>query len=101
LEKCVLRSKHVINLGFHPSELASNPRQCEGGMKVVETVQFLQITYSEFCNHFGISHPIIKERTFWRKETIPPEAVAAFQTLQSMLVSEPVIDYPNGIVLMC
>ena len=110
LEKCVFGSKDVKYLGFHLTENGIKPgqdkiravKEASPPSSVKEVRQFLGL-----CNFFRahirnfsiIAAPLsflTKKESTWKKgQELPQDAVTAFRTLQSMLVLEPVIDYPR------
>jgi len=109
LLKCEFGSKSVSYLGFRLT-----PEGIKPGLDKLKAVghtlpptcirevrQFLGL-----CNFFRahvkkfsiISHPLTvltRKDCKWKRGTLPPEALKSFRELQSILCSEPVIDYPR------
>ena len=109
LKKCVFGSKDVLYLGFRLTQEGIKPGQCklkavgqtQPPVSVHEVRQFLGL-----CNFFRahvknfaqISAPLCKltqKDCKWKSGPLPEEALKSFRTLQSILVSEPVMDYPR------
>ena len=109
LKKCVFGSKDVMYLGFHLTESGIKPGvdklkavgQTNPPANVHEIRQFLGL-----CNFFRthvrnfaqISSPLTaltRKDSPWKTGPLPEDALKAFRELQSILVSEPVVDYPR------
>ena len=109
LKKCVFGSKDVMYLGFHLTEDGIKPgidklkavKQTLPPKNVHEIRQFLGL-----CNFFRthvrnfaqISSPLTaltKKDSPWKTGPLPDPALTAFRELQSILCSEPVVDYPR------
>ena len=109
LKKCVFGSKDVLYLGFRLTEQGIKPGSCK--LKAVaqtkppsnvhEVRQFLGL-----CNFFRahvknfaqVSAPLChltKKECKWKNGPLPEEALKSFRALQSILVSEPVVDFPK------
>jgi len=109
LKKCVFGSKDVMYLGFHLTESGIKPgtdklkavAKTEPPKNVHEIRQFLGL-----CNFFRthvrnfaqISSPLTaltRKDSPWKTGPLPNDALVAFRELQSILCSEPVVDYPR------
>jgi Reverse transcriptase (RNA-dependent DNA polymerase)/RNase H-like domain found in reverse transcriptase/gag-polyprotein putative aspartyl protease len=109
LKKCVFGSKDVLYLGFRLTQEGIKPGQCKlkavaqtkPPVSVHEVRQFLGL-----CNFFRthvknfaqISAPLCRltqKDSKWKTGPMPDDALKSFRTLQSILVSEPVMDYPR------
>ena len=109
LKKCEFGSQSVSYLGFRLTPEGIKPGmdklkavgQTSPPASVKEVRQFLGL-----CNFFRghvknfalITHPLTKltcKESPWKRGPLPPEALKAFRELQSILCSEPVIDYPR------
>jgi transposase InsO family protein len=109
LKKCVFGSKDVMYLGFHLTEAGIKPgidklkavKETLPPKNVHEIRQFLGL-----CNFFRthvrnfaqISSPLTaltKKDSPWKSGPLPDAALSAFRELQSILCSEPVVDYPR------
>ena len=109
LKKCVFGSPEVSYLGFRLTPEGIKPgidklkavAQCKPPCTVKEVRQFLGL-----CNFFRshvknfaiVSAPmaqLTRKDIKWRKGEMPPEALKSFRELQSILCSEPVMDYPR------
>ena len=109
LKKCVFGSKDVMYLGFHLTESGIKPGTdklkavalTDPPKNVHEIRQFLGL-----CNFFRthvrnfaqISSPLTaltRKDSPWKTGPLPEDALKAFRELQSILCSEPVVDYPR------
>ena len=109
LKKCEFGSTNVSYLGFRLTPEGIKPGfdklQAVGKTppptSIREVRQFLGL-----CNFFRahvknfafISHPLTsltKKDCKWKRGPLPPDAIKAFRELQTILCSEPVIDYPR------
>jgi hypothetical protein len=109
LKKCVFGSKDVMYLGFHLTEAGIKPgidklkavKETLPPKNVHEIRQFLGL-----CNFFRthvrnfaqISSPLTaltRKESPWKTGPLPDDALKAFRELQSILCSEPVVDYPR------
>ena len=109
LKKCVFGAKDVAYLGFRLTPAGVKPgadklkaiKHAPPPNSVKQVRGFLGL-----CNFFRshvknfalISHPLTKLTTKdcgWRGGVLPEEALAAFQELKSILISEPVMAYPR------
>ena len=109
LKKCVFGSKDVMYLGFHLTEAGIKPgidklkavKETLPPKNVHEIRQFLGL-----CNFFRthvrnfaqISAPLTaltRKDSPWKTGPLPDDALLAFRELQSILCSEPVVDYPR------
>ena len=109
LDKCVFGSKNVSYLGFQLTEEGIKPgidklkavRDAQPPASVQEVRQFLGL-----CNFFrthvrnfaqvsSALTALTRKDCLWKGGPLPPEALKAFRELQSILVSEPVVDYPR------
>ena len=109
LKKCVFGSKDVMYLGFHLTETGIKPgidklkavKETPPPKNVHEIRQFLGL-----CNFFRthvrnfaqVSAPLTaltKKDSPWKTGPLPADALKAFRELQSILCSEPVVDYPR------
>ena len=109
LKKCVFGSKDVMYLGFHLTEEGIKPGTdklkavalTEPPKNVHEIRQFLGL-----CNFFRthvrnfaqVSSPLTaltRKDSGWKTGPLPQEALKAFRELQTILCSEPVVDYPR------
>ena len=109
LKKCEFGSPSVSYLGFRLTPEGIKPGldklkavgQTLPPTSVKEVRQFLGL-----CNFFRghvknfalITHPLTQLTTKespWKRGPLPPSALKAFRELQSILCSEPVIDYPR------
>jgi len=109
LKKCVFGSKDVMYLGFHLTEAGIKPgidklkavKETLPPKNVHEIRQFLGL-----CNFFRthvrnfaqISSPLTaltRKESPWKTGPLPEDALKAFRELQSILCSEPVVDYPR------
>jgi hypothetical protein len=109
LQKCVFGSKEVSYLGFCLTKQGIIPgtdklkavKNAPPPSNVQEVCQFLGL-----CNFFRghvrnfaqLTSPLTtltKKDCSWKGGTLPPDALQAFQELQSYLCSEPVVDYPR------
>jgi hypothetical protein len=109
LKKCVFGSKDVLYLGFRLTEQGIKPGSCKlkavaqtkPPISVHEVRQFLGL-----CNFFRahvknfaqVSAPLCqltKKECKWKSGPLPEDALRSFRTLQSILVSEPVVDFPK------
>jgi len=109
LKKCVFGSREVSYLGFRLTPEGIKPGidklkavgQCKPPSTVKEVRQFLGL-----CNFFRshvknfalVSAPLAnltRKDVKWRRGELPPEALTSFRELQSILCSEPVMDYPR------
>ena len=109
LKKCVFGSKDVMYLGFHLTESGIKPgvdklkavKDTLPPKNVHEIRQFLGL-----CNFFRthvrnfaqVSAPLTaltKKDSPWKTGPLPADGLKAFRELQSILCSEPVVDYPR------
>ncbi len=109
LKKCVFGSKDVMYLGFHLTESGIKPgvdklkavKDTLPPKNVHEIRQFLGL-----CNFFRthvrnfaqVSAPLTaltKKDSPWKTGPLPTDGLKAFRELQSILCSEPVVDYPR------
>ena len=109
LKKCVFGSPEVSYLGFRLTPEGIKPGidklkavgQCKPPCTVKEVRQFLGL-----CNFFRshvknfalVSAPLAyltKKDVKWRRGELPTEALQSFRELQTILCSEPVMDYPR------
>ena len=109
LKKCVFGSKDVMYLGFHLTESGIKPGTdklkavglTEPPKNVHEIRQFLGL-----CNFFRthvrnfaqVSSPLTaltRKDSPWKTGPLPDDALKAFRELQTILCSEPVVDYPR------
>jgi len=109
LKKCVFGSREVSYLGFRLTPEGIKPGidklkavgQCKPPSTVKEVRQFLGL-----CNFFRshvknfaiISAPLAnltRKDVKWRRGELPPDALTSFRELQTILCSEPVMDYPR------
>jgi hypothetical protein len=109
LQKCFFGSKEVSYLGFRLTEqgilsgmdklkaVKSTPPPAN----VHEVLQFLGLCNFFWChvrNFAQITAPLTaltKKECSWKGGPLPPDALTAFQELQTYLCSEPVVDYPR------
>ena len=109
LKKCEFGSPSVSYLGFRLTPEGIKPGidklkavgQTSPPANVKEVRQFLGL-----CNFFRghvknfalITHPLTKltcKESPWKRGPLPPDALKAFRELQTILCSQPVIDYPR------
>ena len=109
LQKCVFGSKEVSYLGFRLTEEGIKPgtdklkavKNAPPPSSVHEVRQFLGL-----CNFFRghvrnfaqLTSPLTaltKKECSWKGGHLPPDALKAFQELQTYLCSEPIVDYPR------
>ena len=110
LEKCKFGSHDVMYLGFHLTKDGIKPgvdklkavKDAKPPSNVHEVRQFLGLCNffrSHVRNFATIASPLTKltrKESLWRKGgELPRDAYLAFRELQSILVSEPVVDYPR------
>jgi len=109
LQKCLFRSKEVSFLGFRLTEEGIKPGTDK--LKAVKTAplpsnvhevrQFLGL-WNFFRGHVPnfaqLTSPLtslMKKDCSWKGVQLPPDALQAFQELQTYLYSEPIVDYPR------
>jgi len=109
LKKCVFGSQEVSYLGFRLTPEGIKPGidklkavgLCKPPTTVKEVRQFLGL-----CNFFRshvknfalVSAPLAnltRKDIKWRRGNLPPEALQSFRELQTILCSEPIMDYPR------
>jgi hypothetical protein len=109
LQKCIFGSKEVSYLGFCLTEEGIKPgtdklkavKNTPPPSNVHEVRQFLGL-----CNFFrGHVHnfaqltspltSLTNKDCSWKGGQLPPDALKAFQELQTYLCSEPIVDYPR------
>jgi len=109
LKKCVFGSQEVSYLGFRLTPEGIKPGidklkavgSCKPPTTVKEVRQFLGL-----CNFFRshvknfalVSAPLAnltRKDIKWRRGELPPEALSSFRELQTILCSEPIMDYPR------
>jgi len=109
LQKCFFGSKEVSYLGFRLTEQGILPgtdklkavKNTPPPANVHEVRQFLGLCNFFRChvrNFAQITAPLTaltKKECSWKGGPLPPEALTAFQELQTYLCSEPVVDYPR------
>jgi hypothetical protein len=109
LQKCIFGSMEVSCLGFCLTEEGIKPgtdklkavKNAPPPSNVQEVRQFLGL-----CNFFRghvrnfaqLTLPLTnltKKDCLWKGSQLPPDALKAFQELQTYLCSEPIVDYPR------
>jgi hypothetical protein len=109
LKKCVFGSDEVNYLGFHLTKQGIKPGtdklKAVRAAKPPETVRQVR-QFLGLCNFFRnhvknfaqISGPLTRltrKDTPWRSGPLPPDALQAFHSLQTMLCTEPILAFPR------
>ena len=109
LKKCVFGSKDVMYLGFHLTEsgikLGTDKLKALGltepPKNVHEIRQFLGLCniFHTYVRNFAlVSSPLTaltRKDSPWKTRPLPDDALKAFLELQTILCSEPVVNYPR------
>jgi len=109
LKKCEFGSTNVSYLGFSltPEGIIPGADKLKAVGNTLPPTSIREVRqFLGLCNFFRahvknfplISHPLTaltKKDCKWKRGPLPPQALKAFRELQTILCSEPVVDYPR------